>query len=139
MRIDFFGVPMTVAAVGFMLQAAFYADFETESAYKTFGLFAACIFVLLFTIYVIKALLWPKKVWKEWCNPLAGNFFSTISITLVLEGILLMPSGLNAGVTLVWIGSVLQKLITVLSTNPLLRSISTLPYCSQQLGILSVL
>ena len=46
MRIDFFGVPMTVAAVGFMLQAAFYADFETERHLVCLPLVSSCCYLL---------------------------------------------------------------------------------------------
>jgi tellurite resistance protein TehA-like permease/hemerythrin-like domain-containing protein len=117
LRIDFFAVPMTVAALSFMFLSAFTVQegrFETESTYKALGIFAACVFTLLFMIYLTKAILFPRKVVKEWRHHLAGNFFSAVSITIILEGIVLMPSGLNGGITLVWIGSVLQMLITVL-------------------------
>lgn len=119
-RIDFYAVPMTVAAVGFMLQAADSAAFETESAYKTMGIFAAVLFAFITLLYLYKAALFHKKIVKEWYHPVMGNMFSAVSITLTIEGILLMPSGLNGGITLVWIGSVLQMLITVLRLSDLI-------------------
>jgi len=119
-RIDFFAIPMTVSALGFMFMMAFRADFETESTYKALGVCSACLFVLLCLIYAIKFIVFPQKVVKEWRNPLTGNMFSAVSITLILEGILLMPSGLNGGITLVWIGSVMQMLITIIRLSDLI-------------------
>jgi tellurite resistance protein len=124
-RVDFFAVPMTVSALSFIYYSAFSADFETESTYKALGVFAACLFVLLSMIYGVKALLFPQKVVKEWRHPLSGNFFSTISITFIIEGIVLMPSGTNAGITLVWIGAVIQMLITVLRLSDLIYEPTT--------------
>jgi tellurite resistance protein TehA-like permease len=56
----------------------------------------------------------PKKIAKEWSHPIYGHFYTTITICITLYGILLFDTSTGAGITLVWLASVVQMTWTVL-------------------------
>jgi len=119
-RIDFFAIPMTAAALGFVFFVANETEFaDVHLAYKALGLVAFIVFGLLFILYAIRGVMYPQKMTKEWKHPVVGNYFCTISITLTAMGALLLSTSGDGGLGLIWVGSVLQMLITVLRTADL--------------------
>jgi tellurite resistance protein TehA-like permease len=77
---------------------------------------------LIGIFYILRALFYPQKIWKEWHHPSQGNYFSAITICITLYGLLLLPVSVNGGGTLIWIGSIGQMLITVLRVSELVYS-----------------
>lgn len=94
--------------------AAFNFGYGYSHVSLALGIISAVIFVTLGILYLLKFAMYPKKVWKEWSNPTTGNFFSAISISLCLYGILMYPSNRIFGIAIVWIGSGFLMLMSVL-------------------------
>lgn len=72
------------------------------------------LFSLLALVQLYKAAAHPKKLLKEWHHPIFGNFYSAVTICVTMFGVLLYDNALTAGVTLVWLASVVQMSWTVL-------------------------
>lgn len=123
-RVDFFAIPMTIAALAYIYKltdsTSKGADFNTGFVYQVLGISSVILGGLITILYVLKMIMYPKKIIKEWYHPIVGQFFSTISITIVLYGLLLLPESVNGGSALIWIGSVLQMLFTVLKVSDLI-------------------
>jgi tellurite resistance protein TehA-like permease/glutaredoxin len=125
--VDFYAIPMTAAALAFCYKMVSDVDenpwarnWGTTKVYQVLAITASILFGIISIAYIIRAFMWPKKVYKEWRHPVYGNFFSAITITLTLLGTLLYADALTFGITVVWIGSVGQLLITVLRVSDLI-------------------
>ena len=61
-------------------------------------------------------ILTPHVRLQEWSHPTTGNLFSAISICLCIYGIFMYAhdSYFGFGITLVWMGSVMQMALAVL-------------------------
>ena len=127
--VDLFAVPMTGAALALcFMQVADLGDsshplsrhWGTKTVYEVLAIAASVFFGLISIAYLVRLFLWPKKACKEWHHPVYGNFFSAITISLTLFGMLLFNEALTFGITVVWIGSAGQLLITVLRVADLL-------------------
>eukprot|EP01038_Epipyxis_sp_PR26KG_P015306 gene15306-20628_t len=124
MRVEMFGFPLTIATLAF---AYFYANkyipdtntWKVIAVYHTLAIFSAVVFCMFIALYLIKMIIYPKKVAKEWQNPVFGNFFSALPITTILLGLMFLPNNRDGGGTLIWIGSILQMIITVFRLSDL--------------------
>eukprot|EP01038_Epipyxis_sp_PR26KG_P006363 gene6363-8763_t len=120
-RVEFFGCPMAIAALAycFKLTSNAYADstgrYDTGIAYEVLGIVSVILAGIVLVLYGLRFVLYPKKVIKDWRHPIYGHFFSTISIFIVLIGLLYLPreDGYHGGGALIWIGAIIQMLITV--------------------------
>jgi tellurite resistance protein TehA-like permease len=97
-----------------LFQAANEIGWKTDTLYKSLAVLALVAFVLVAIPYTIRAALYPRKVLKEWNNPVTGNYFSAIPITITLGGLLFLPTSADSGLVLIWIGAILQMAIAVL-------------------------
>lgn len=83
---------------------------------------AATIFIILLSSYGLKALRYRDQVMAELGHPVRINFLPTISINLILLGILSRP-WLEAWSDILWLsGAALQLLLTVLIVTVWLNS-----------------
>lgn len=57
--------------------------------------------------------MFPKKIMKEWNHPIFGNFYTAITICITMYGMLLFDNRISAGITLVWLASLVQLAWTV--------------------------
>lgn len=70
------------------------------------GAFAAGVFVLLAAAYLCKVFKYPSSVRAEFHHPVAGNFFGTIAISLLLLSAVIWPYSAPAAQG-IWIAGVL--------------------------------
>lgn len=131
-RIDYFSIPMSIVTLAYAFNlltgkglitsdnsVAFNFGYGYSQVSLALGIISAVIFVSLGILYLLKLAMYRNKVWKEWNNPTSGNLFSAISISLCLYGILMYPSNRMFGITIVWIGSGFQMLMSVLIVSRL--------------------
>ena len=87
---------------------------EMYEVSNVLGLASLSTFFLLGCLYILRFLTCPKKVWKEWNQPTSSSFFSAISITVCIYGVLMMPYDRYFAISIIWIGSVFQMFLTVI-------------------------
>ncbi|RYH22982.1 DUF4395 family protein [archaeon] len=126
-RVEFFAVPMAIAALAYAFKltdqtAKLGTNFNTGWAYQILSIVSVVIGGFLMLIYFARTFLHFNKVVKEWFNPISGNYFSAITITITLYGLLLLPVNVSGGGALIWIGAVGQMLISVLKVSDLVFS-----------------
>jgi len=78
------------------------------------GALSVAVFVLLGAAYATKAIRHPDAVAAEFNHPVSGNFFGTISISLLLLGPVVMPWSPGAGQAL-WTAGVVAGFAVVFS------------------------
>lgn len=122
-RVDFFGMPMAVAALAYVFKltdrTSHGANFNTGIAYQVLAIISVILGGIFFILYALRAMIYPTKFLKDWRHPVLGNFFSAITICIILYGLLLLPVSVNGGGALIWIGAVGQMLIAVLRVSDL--------------------
>lgn len=123
-RVDFFFIPMALAAMSFAFkitdnETSDVIELGTGIAHQVLAILSVIIFGLLGFLYILRALMYPQKVIKEWHHPIFGNFFSAFSICITLFGILFLPYEETGGIALIWIGSVLQLTIALFRVSKL--------------------
>jgi tellurite resistance protein TehA-like permease/glutaredoxin len=122
--VDFYTAPLAVAALSLVFKLL--ADgshtpatenrvghWGTRPVFQALGITSVALCSLISLAYLVKAFLWPKKIKKEWNHPIYGNFFSAIAMCITLYGILLFNKGPTWAISLVWIGSAAQMVMTV--------------------------
>jgi len=88
---------------------------------QTVGAVAVAIFGLLTTAYGLKALLHPEAVISEYQHPIAGNFFGTIAISVLLVSAVVAPQSQQLA-ELIWtVGTVITFGIGYAIASRLLR------------------
>ena len=149
-RIDLFALPMTLAALAYCYQLTangfpsrsnnlkFVGQWDTIAAFYVLIITALIFYILFFLLYIAHFVLFPKKVMKEWNHPIAGNFFSTLTIAGVLFGMSYMYMDSVGGVTVVWVASCAHMLLTVLRMSDLVYSRCAEEYLNPALMMLPV-
>ena len=128
--VDFFACPMSVAALALVFKGLSHTyrnadgnmtlDWNIDQAYIALSIISFLLFASIAIPYLLKVIFYPKKVVKEWQHPIAGNFFSAITICLSLYGILMYDWYLDFGATLVWIAAISQMGIAILRMSYLI-------------------
>lgn len=128
--VDFFAGPMSVAALALVFKGLSHTyrnadgnmtlDWNIDNAYIALSILSFLMFSFVAIPYLLKTVMYPKKVLKEWQHPISGNMFSAISICLSLYGILMYDWYLNFGATLVWIAAIAQMGIAILRMSYLI-------------------
>ena len=123
-KIDFFAVPMAVAALAYFFKftdnTSENSDFNGGFAYQVLAIVSVVLCGLIGIFYGLRMILYPHKIIKEWNHPSFGNYFSAITICITLYGLLLLPKSVNGGGALIWIGSVGQMFIAVIKLSDLI-------------------
>lgn len=130
-RVELFGWPLALAALAFVFKLTFNGFYNpviprvvgqwgTEPVFHAIGITSAVLFCFFGALYIIRFVKYPKKVWKEWNHPVAGNMFSAITICITMYGLMMFDRDLNFGIALVWIGSAAQMLFAVLRISSLI-------------------
>lgn len=91
-------------------QATFGMALDMGGALRWFGL---GLFGLILGMYLTKFVLFSEAVVKEWQHPIQLNFFPTISISMILLGIALLPSLPGLAAVFWMLGSALHLLLTL--------------------------
>jgi tellurite resistance protein TehA-like permease len=132
MQVGYFAMPVSIAglALAFKVAGKWSDAFEPGSRpivaqdtwYHVLALIAAGNFVLFGLLYLARALVYPRKIAKEWDCPLRSNSFGLITICLMLFSFLIYDEiSFSAdekapqfiGRYLWWVGAVGHALLTV--------------------------
>ncbi|WP_410010751.1 SLAC1 anion channel family protein [Variovorax sp. PAMC26660] len=84
------------------------------------GLFATLVFIVLAVGYAAKLLRHPAAVRAEFNHPIAGNFFGTIAIALLLQSAVLGDYNSALGQALWVIGTIVTLLLSMVVVSRLL-------------------
>lgn len=93
-----------------MAQDAFGMSLDMSGALRWLGL---TLFVVILAMYLVKLTLFREAVLSELRHPIQLNFFPTISISMILLGIALLPSLPGVAATFWVVGTVLHLLFTL--------------------------
>jgi tellurite resistance protein len=80
-----------------------------------------CIFIIIFLVYLLKIIFTFKEVKEEFLNPVSVNFFSTISVSILLIGQGFRTFSAQFALILVLIGTFLQLLFSFLIISQWIR------------------
>lgn len=129
-RVEFFSIPATLLVVALMMQIAtegtinahngeIVGQWHTRLLFWVLFYTGIVVLVLISTLYGLRWLLHPRKVWKEWFHPLMGSFFAAVVVSYNLVGLCIMHTKPAVGITIVWTTSVIQMVGTVLRISDL--------------------
>lgn len=85
--VSFFSTVMGTAGLAIAWQKAHHALPVSAFAWQAIAAFSTMLFVALLVIYALKVVRCAHEVAAEWRHPVRVNFFPTISISLLLLGI----------------------------------------------------
>lgn len=120
-RIDFFVVPMAIAALAYTwMQVGISTQWNTDVEYQTLFIVSVIIGLIILVLYLLRLFVAFNKCWKEWNHPIYSNMFSAPTITCVLWGIMFLPHSAHGGGALIWIGSIAQMFITLYKIQSLI-------------------
>ncbi|XP_004342429.1 hypothetical protein CAOG_08260 [Capsaspora owczarzaki ATCC 30864] len=88
-----------------------------KQLWQGLGIFSAVVGGIYVLLYTAKIVFYPRKVWKEWTNPNKVNFFSTITISLLLFAYLSVDVELDMAKSLFWLGASFQLFQAVIITS----------------------
>jgi len=128
--VDYYAFPLAVSALALVFKTTadggrspsgdIVAQWGTKKIFQALGIASGIVFGLITLAYLFKAVMWFKKIRKEWIHPVYGNFFSAITMCLTIFGVLLFDEALRFGIALIWIGAVGQMTITVVRVSELI-------------------
>lgn len=85
------------------------------------GLFAAAVFVLVSLTYLVKLAMHPRAVHAEFHHPVAGNFFGTIAISILLLSAVAEPYGAAAAHATWVVGALATFVLGFVTVSRLLK------------------
>lgn len=84
MTIDAFAMPMAIMTLSYLFETtnkhAVIVDFNTGVASTVLGINAVIVASMFFVLYLLRAIMHPQKVRKEWQHPVLSNSFSCLII-----------------------------------------------------------
>jgi glutaredoxin 3 len=123
-RIDLYLWPMGLAMLALVFQTTQLGSrynsvltWDTGFAQQVIGIISVILFGAITSLYLVRMVLCWSKVSKEWHHEVFGNYFSAPAICLMLYGIMYLnkelEGGYMGGIALIWIGAVLQLVVSV--------------------------
>lgn len=123
MTIDAFAMPMAIMTLSYLFETtnkhAAIVDFNTGVASTVLGIIAVIVAGIFFVLYLLRAVMHPQKVRKEWQHPVLSNSFSCLNILLVLFGLVFVSRKVTGGISLIWIGAIGQMILTLVRLQAL--------------------
>ncbi|MDH4568112.1 C4-dicarboxylate ABC transporter [Pseudomonas sp. BN414] len=119
--VNLFGSVMGLAGLGIGWRLAHQYFGVSPLIGEAIGLFAALVFVVLVAGYLTKLLRHRQAVINEFTHPIAGNFFGTIVISILLLSVTAAPYNETLGQAMWTLGSVLAVLLGGLVLSRLLK------------------
>ncbi|XP_004343597.2 hypothetical protein CAOG_07723 [Capsaspora owczarzaki ATCC 30864] len=136
MHIHYFSIPMSLAGLaavwqlvdGLMLasntpvgvividEGVINGNYTDSTLWRGIGVFSGVIGGIFAILYLLKLMMFPRKIVKEWKHPIKSNFFSTATITLLLYAFIVARFSLDFAKVLFWIGAPLQLFQAVVIT-----------------------
>lgn len=127
--IDFYGCPLAIAMLAYVFKLTDSTvsnvkgvnsyHWGTKLVYEALCIISVVVFGIITIFYVHKAILYPKKVMKEWHHPIYGNFFQCVSTCLLIYGIMLLDFYMDFSFGLIWLAAMGQMVMSVLRMSNL--------------------
>ena len=83
--------------------------------------FSILIIVIIFTIYILKLIKYPKEVKKEFNHPIKLNFYPIIAILFLISSIIYLAINMNVSRYFWWIGVIIQFIFTIIIMSAWIR------------------
>ena len=115
--VSIFSIVMGLTGLAIAWQKASLALHVPAVVWQTIAAFSSVLFVALCLLYSLKIQRFPKFVMEEWAHPVRVNFFPTISICLLLLGIVWFDTANNLSRVLWLSGSLLHLAFTFAILN----------------------
>ena len=110
--VSFFSTVMGMTGLAIAWQKAQGALGASPLIWQSLAVFSSALFVGLLLVYGAKVLLHPSEVLGEWKHPVRVNFFPTISISLLLLGIVWLDAAPSLSFVLWAAGTLIHLLFT---------------------------
>ncbi|GAQ85585.1 hypothetical protein KFL_002430010, partial [Klebsormidium nitens] len=122
-QVSWFAAPMGLAGLACVWVPAQDAIHTPKGLWQGFGIASAVVFAVLLTLYASRCLFYPRKIAKEWAHPVYSNFFSTVTITLLLYAYVAAAGDRpRLCEVLFWIAAPIQLLLAVIMVARWIRS-----------------
>ena len=110
--VSFFSTVMGMTGLAIAWQKAHPALGASDLVWQGLAVLSSALFVALLLVYGVKFSRHPNEVAAEWKHPVRVNFFPTISISLLLLGIVWLETTPAVAMALWAAGSVIHLLFT---------------------------
>ena len=110
--VSFFSTVMGMTGLAIAWQKAHLALGASPIVWQSLAALSSALFVGLLIVYGVKLVRHPNEVMAEWKHPVRVNFFPTISISLLLLGIVWLEAAPSAALSLWTAGTVIHLLFT---------------------------
>jgi len=115
--ITLFGAIMGYTGLSLVFQKATAMLGVWSFYYQTLSIITILFFTIISVTYLAKLIKHTQAVRHEFNHPIASNFFSAISISLMLIATLLQPEGVQTAAWIWYLGASLQLLLTLVALN----------------------
>ncbi len=117
-RLKFYPIMMFAIVMGISgLTIAYQKAGEFLAFPKTIGhtmmYISLALFAIISLIYIIKLFKYPKAIMNEWKHPVRINFFSAISISMLMLAIITREEFSTMGATFWYLGTALHMFMTL--------------------------
>ncbi len=110
--VSFFSTVMGMTGLAIAWQKANLALGASPIVWQSLAALSSALFVVLLIVYGVKLVRHPNEVIAEWKHPVRVNFFPTISISLLLLGIVWLGTAPSVALWLWSAGTVIHLLFT---------------------------
>ncbi len=117
MPIQLFAIIMGLSGFAIMFAKAYHLLGLPYYIYTTVLFVDTALFIIIFTAYMFKILLYTDEVKKEFKHPIKSSFSATISISFLLLSIAFYDYAPTLSILLWYIGTPLQLLFTLYIMN----------------------
>ncbi len=107
--VSIFSTVMGMTGLAIAWQKAHTSLGVPEIVWLTIAVFSSLLFAVLLIAYLLKAVRFPRAVVAEWKHPVRVNFFPTLSISLLLLGIVWLETA-HALSFVLWVAGTLVHL-----------------------------
>ncbi len=114
MPIQLFAIIMGLSGFAIMFAKAYHLLGIPYWIYSTILFIDAILFLIIFTAYVFKLLIYPNAVYKEFIHPIKSSFMAAISISFLLLSIAFYDYAPTVSILLWYIGTPLQLVFTLI-------------------------
>ncbi|AXI03899.1 SLAC1 anion channel family protein [Aquirhabdus parva] len=119
--INLFAAVMGISGLVLALRQASHQFGLSPMAAESTGVVAVVVFVILSLSYIIKAMRFPAVVRGEFTHPIAGNFFGTVTIAILLISSVVAPVSTLAAEVIWTIGALAALALAFIIVSRLLQ------------------
>jgi tellurite resistance protein len=120
--VNLFGAVMGISGLALAWQHAHQVFGMPEGIAEGIGMLAMVMFIAIALGYALKALHHPRKVVDEFMHPIAGNFFGTITISILLLSSIVLRYSQATGQAVWSVGVVLTIALSWVALSRLLTT-----------------